>query len=398
MRVAIVVPGRFYAFDLAKALIAQGHDVMVFTNYPKWAVRRFGLASEHITSCWAHGVMARAASRLKDWKFCRYPDSFFYQWFGKWACEQVGRGSWDVIHSFSGSSEEILEKPPTARLQKLVVRASAHIRVQASLLKEEEKRTGWQLEKPSPWVIEREEREYKLADRVIVLSRFAYQSFLAEGIPEQRLLLLLLGADLGVFRPACEAVEARCRRILSGEPLRILFVGALSFRKGMWDVDSIVRSLGNERFRFRFIGPVSKEVKTIVNKLHSLAEFVAKQPQHELPRWYGSGDLFFFPTIEDGFPVVLAQANASALPILTTSNCCGPDLISEGQTGWVLPIRSPAAFVERLRWCDSHRKELAEMVRRIYYDYRPRTWADVATDFEVLCSGAVAANGYQQIS
>jgi glycosyltransferase involved in cell wall biosynthesis len=104
-----------------------------------------------------------------------------------------------------------------------------------------------------------------------------------------------------------------------------------------------------------------------------------------LPNWYSSSDLFLFPTIEDGFAIVLAQAQASALPILTTGNCSGPDLVREGQTGWILPIRSPEGFVERLLWCDSHRPELAEMVRKLYTAHQVRTWDDVAGDFEALC-------------
>ena len=140
-------------------------------------------------------------------------------------------------------------------------------------------------------------------------------------------------------------MEARCRRILSGEPLRVLFVGTLCFRKGMLDMASILRGRGSQRFRFRFVGPVSKEAREFVRDLDSRAEFIPKQPQHELSASYAWGDLFAFPTIEDGFAVVLAQAAAAALPILTTTNCCGPDLIREGQTGWVLPIRSPGAFI-----------------------------------------------------
>src|SRR5206468_2646181 len=145
---------------------------------------------------------------------------------------------------------------------------------------------------------------------------------------------------------------------------------------------AILRSLGRGRFQFRLIGPVAPEVTKLLAELHPLAEFIPKQPQRELPNWYAWGDLFVFPTIEDGFAVVLAQANASALPILTTTNCSGPDLIREEQTGWVLPIRSPEAFIDRLRWCDIHREELATMVRNIYNNFQPRDWADVAKDFE----------------
>jgi glycosyltransferase involved in cell wall biosynthesis len=97
--------------------------------------------------------------------------------------------------------------------------------------------------------------------------------------------------------------------------------------------------------------------------------------------------LFIFPTLEDGFAVVLAQAAMSGLPILTTPNCAGTDLVKEGQTGFVLPIRSSASFVEKLQWCDMHRVELAAMVRRVASDFRPRDWSHVAADFErIICS------------
>lgn len=49
-----------------------------------------------------------------------------------------------------------------------------------------------------------------------------------------------------------------------------------------------------------------------------LIEFSGFQPQAELPQWYAQGDVFFFPTLEDGFPVVLAQALSGGLPLLTT--------------------------------------------------------------------------------
>jgi hypothetical protein len=63
--------------------------------------------------------------------------------------------------------------------------------------------------------------------------------------------------------------------------------------------------------------------------------------------------------------------------------------VREGENGWVLPIRSPKAFIERLRWCDAHRKELAAMVRRIYTEFQPRTWEEVAADFEAIATECI---------
>ncbi|MGA3073012.1 MAG: glycosyltransferase family 4 protein [Bryobacteraceae bacterium] len=389
MKIAIAVHGRFHAFDLARDL-SRRHNVTVFTNYPKWAAARFGLSPAQVRSFWAHGVASRVAWWLHENLSVPYPEAFLHRLFGRWAAARIGREPWDVVHCFSGVSEEILRANSGHTALRMMVRGSAHIRTQARLLEEEELRTRTRMDRPSRWILAREEREYALADRILVLSRFAWDSFVAEGVSPERLSLLPLGALLDHFRPPLETVEARCARILSGEPLRVLFVGALSFQKGLLDMASLLRTPGNRRFRFRFVGPVSRETRSLVASLHPMAEFVPKQPQHDLPASYAWGDLFAFPTIQDGFAVVLTQAAAAALPILTTTNCCGPDLIREGQTGWVLPIRSPQAFIERLHWCDSHREELAEIVRRIYHQFQPRTWADVAADFEAICAEHVA--------
>lgn len=391
MKIAIVVHGRFHAFDLAREL-SRRHDVTVFTNYPKWAARRFGLSPNQVRSFWAHGVATRMAAWLHNHTLLPFPEAAEHRIFGRWAAAQLRKEQWDVVHMFSGIAEEILHEVKGRATLRMMVRASAHIRTQARILEDEEIRTGTRLDRPSPWIIAREEREYPLADRILLLSTFALDSMVDEGLDAGKLRVLPLGARLDQFRPLPEVVEARCARILSGAPLRVLWVGTLCFRKGMLDMLEILRSFGHERFRFRFVGPVPKETRDLVKSVRPLAEVISKQPQHELPRWYAEADMFVLPTLEDGFPVVLAQANAAGLPILTTPNCCGPDLIREGQNGWVLPIRSPQAYLERLHWCDAHREELAAMVRRMYHEFQPRTWADVAADFEAICTQYAAAS------
>ena len=112
-------------------------------------------------------------------------------------------------------------------------------------------------------------------------------------------------------------------------------------------------------------------------------EFCPRVPQHELPRHYGWGDVFLFPTLQDGFAVVLAQAQAAGLPLLATPNCAAPELVSEGRTGWIRPIRDATAYVDQLRWCATHREQLAAMVDAVAASHMPRDWLTVAQDFRV---------------
>jgi glycosyltransferase involved in cell wall biosynthesis len=387
MKIAIAVPGRLHGFALARALLDRGHAVTVLTNYPRWGAARFGVTPAAVKSFWLQGVLSRLASRASRRAPSLYPEALLHETFGRWVAGRIQRESWDVVYLFSGIAEETLRAMAGRGTLMLLTRGSAHIRTQARLLEEEERRTGAPQDRPSPWMIAREEREYRLADRIVVLSKFAYRTFLEEGVLPEKLATLPLGVRVDSFRPAPDVVEARCARITSAQPLRILYVGALSYRKGLWDLAEVARRLSGG-FRFQFVGPWPKEANPLLQQLRVYAEVTRKRPESELPASYDWGDVFLFPTIEDGFAQVLAQAAASALPILTTTNCSGPDFIRDGENGWVVPIRSPERLVERLGWCDTHRPALAEMVRKIFQHYQPREWTELAADFESLCDWA----------
>lgn len=379
LKIAIVVHGRFHAYDLAKALLAQGHEVTLFTNYPKWAVARFGIDKAYVCSFGLHGLVTKIAARLSQFHI-PFPEASLHQWFGRWAARWLKKDEWDVVHCWSGISKELLQtKQPNCVY--ILLRGSSHIEVQTRLLQEEAERTGHSLDMPSPWMQQRELEEYEITDLVLVLSTFTRNSFLDMGYPPEKVVTVLAGTDVASFTASEETIEARCNRICAGEPLRVLNVGTFSYRKGMYDVEEVIYDLNDKNIEFRFVGPVAPEAVDLADKLSADATFIPKQPHYELPSFYSWGDVFLLPTIEDGFQTVLSQTAASSLPIITTANGAGLDLVEPGRTGWVVPIREPQAIIDALLWGDTHREELAKMVRHMYEDFTPYTWDDSATDF-----------------
>jgi glycosyltransferase involved in cell wall biosynthesis len=296
LKIAIVVHGRFHAFDLARALLRRGHDVTLFTNYPKWAVKRFDFPASRVRSYWLHGVISRVASKLHRGGGARH-EEWIHTLFGRWAATELAKEHWDVVHSWSGVSEEILHALAGKSTFKLLMRGSAHIVTQARLLEEEERRVGKPQDRPSRWVIAREKREYELVDAIAVLSTFSYSTFVAEGCPKEKLRILLFGASLDQFRPNVQIIEDRRRRILSGEPLRVLNVGMFSFRKGVWDLAEIIKCLSGERFDFRFVGPITTEAQFLAGELSDSATFISKQPQLELRATMLGEISLFFPQL-----------------------------------------------------------------------------------------------------
>ncbi|BAQ66447.1 glycosyltransferase family 4 protein [Geminocystis sp. NIES-3709] len=385
LKIAIVVHGRFYAFDLARELIQQGHDITLFTNYPKNIVEKFGIPPQYVKTFLLHGILTRIFHKLTQVLPIDSFDFFFSPLFSRWATKIIIKENYDAIHCFSGIAEELFKAIPDTTI-KFLVRGSSHIKVQKQLLVEEEIRANKllnqsiEIDQPNDWIIQREEIEYQLADRILVLSSFAYKSFIEQGFPPHKLKILPLGAQLSVFRPDIEIIEARCQRILSGKPLKVLMVGTFSLRKGVIDFVKIAKN-ASSNFQFQFVGGITSDGYCLFQQNNKYIDFIDRQPESELKEFYHNADIFIFTTIEDGYAVVLSQAQAGGLPILATTNCCAPDIIVENETGWILPIHNSSAFVEKLQWCHGHRQELSEMVTKVYQNFQPRDWSDVAVDF-----------------
>ncbi len=251
-KIAIVVQGRFYTFDMAKALLARGHDVHLFTNYPRWAVARFGFPPERVTSYWLHGIAARLFTFLKAKLHVPEPEAWLHRSFGRWAARHVPRREWDAVYCFSGVSEELIDALRGSGSPSWLFRSSSHIHTQAELLETEERRAGRPIDRPSAWMIQREEREYAKADVIVTLSGFAARTFDGTGY-ESKVVMVPLGVDVSNFRPTPDKMEARRQRMLTGAKLRVLFVGTKSYRKGLLDLARIARTLAG-RFEFRLVG------------------------------------------------------------------------------------------------------------------------------------------------
>jgi len=383
LKIAVVVQGRFHAFDLARALVARHHEVAVFTNYPRWVARRCGLIGARVHSYASHGVASRLMSHIGGATLKRRWEPVSHRMFGRWAARELSRESWDVIHCWSGVSEEILDAAVSRRSLTVLMRGSSHIVTQRRLLDEEERRTGVPLDKPSDWMLQRELREYQRCDRVLVLSSFAESTFRDHG--ERPVAVLPLGVSVEAFAPPTEVIAQRLARIREGAPLTVLFVGALLYRKGIHDLVQVIRALDTRRFRFLLVGGEAEETREILATLPDHVELTGHVPQSQLPAAYARGDIFLFPTIEDGFPIVLAQAAASRLPIVTTRHGAGVDLVTEDRNGWIVPVRDHRAITERLEWCLEHRDRLATMIEADVASRVSRTWDHVAADFEAIC-------------
>jgi glycosyltransferase involved in cell wall biosynthesis len=97
-------------------------------------------------------------------------------------------------------------------------------------------------------------------------------------------------------------------------------------------------------------------------------------PHHEALRLMATADVLVLPSIIEGRALVQQEAMAQGLPIIVTANAGGADLVDEGVTGFLVPIRSPETIAARLDWFAQNRDRLTEMKRAAHAKAAALTW------------------------
>ena len=192
-----------------------------------------------------------------------------------------------------------------------------------------------------------------------------------------RLILMVPACNLTRFSANQETRSARRERLASRKPLRLVTLGTFSQRKGALDYCEIVESLSPEKFEFRFVGSISKDAEKLAQRLGPKVQWVKRVKQSDVPSQFAWGDVFLYPTLEEGLPQSSMQAYAAGLPIVTTENGASKDLLSVGAQCWEVPVRSPKEVAELLKELEGHRNQLLNSNSE---EAQSRSWTDAATD------------------
>ena len=146
----------------------------------------------------------------------------------------------------------------------------------------------------------------------------------------------------------------------SSSPLRVLFVGSLGQRKGLSYALEAVELLGDS-VKLTLIGrPTTANCSPLNAALvrHNWIETLSHQQILEQMRQH---DVLLFPTLFDGFGLVITEALSQGLPVITTVNSGGPECIRHGLEGFIVPIRSSEAVAEHLLQLANNRDQLESM-------------------------------------
>jgi glycosyltransferase involved in cell wall biosynthesis len=225
----------------------------------------------------------------------------------------------------------------------------------------------WMLDRTQPQLVDPRQKhaEMELADLVLAPSNFVADT-IREFHPNKSIVLAPYGVDLANWSPPPERARS--------EIITFLFAGQCSVRKGVPLLIEAWRAAGLPRARLQLVG----SWKLAASKKKALppgCTWTGPVSSQQLTAYYQAADVFVLPTNFEGRALVVCEALASGLPVLTTY-ASGADDVVDDACGRMVPPDDFEALVEGLRWFGCNRDRLPELSRAARMNAERCNWDD----------------------
>lgn len=209
--------------------------------------------------------------------------------------------------------------------------------------------------------------ETKLADYHIVASSYSQKALEFEGISPDRIFRIPYGVDENKFLEPT--------RTFTIEELNTVFIGDVNQRKGIKELLEVAKVIHCENINFNIVGTGNEAFPELFKPYEPYVNYLGYVSFATLLEQLKSNHVFVFPTMGEGFGLVLLEAMAAGMPVITTPNCGGPDIVEDGVNGFIVPVCDNSALIEKLRWMKAHPTEMKIMSRNAISTAKTYTWA-----------------------
>lgn len=213
------------------------------------------------------------------------------------------------------------------------------------------------------WKRRRKDGELRLATKVSVASDFTRSSLQRFGVA-QPIVVVPYGFPVEDFSPR------------AGGPrgvFTVLSVGTHDLRKGTPYLLEAWRLAALPDAELHLVGPMRLSAR-FLRRYSGMFRHWPHVPKSELAARYAAADLLAFPTLGDGFGLVIQEAMCCATPVVTTSCGGGPECITDGVNGWLVPPRNIEALVDRIRRAAADRDQLVKVGKAARTRAEQWTW------------------------
>ena len=190
------------------------------------------------------------------------------------------------------------------------------------------------------------DEEISLASRIFVAS-----TFVANTLNEYPGTLPPVEIIPYGFPPVGAKREYSTRK--EGQKIKLLFVGKLSQQKGIADLFAAADALA-PLVELTLVGHKSTANCPALDAALAKHRWYPTLPHDSVLKLMRAHDVLLFPSLFDGFGLVMTEAMSQGTPVITTNRSAGPDLIRNDENGWLIDAGSPTAIQHAIEHLLSH--------------------------------------------
>jgi len=203
------------------------------------------------------------------------------------------------------------------------------------------------------------------------------------GANSEKIQVIYNGIDASRFTPTNSRFrrEIRQRYQIPETSVVVLFVGEYR-RKGLATVIRALGELQDPRIHLLAVGKGNLEQYQTLAKQAGISQQVTfAGPARNIEQVFGAADMFVFPTYYEPFGMVITEAMASSLPVITSRSAGASEMISEGESGLLLDNPGdPHELSQKIKILltdEANRKQIGKSARAAASIYN---WSHVAED------------------
>jgi glycosyltransferase involved in cell wall biosynthesis len=238
----------------------------------------------------------------------------------------------------------------------------------------------------SPSKLARKDEELALSDAVIVPSSFVRSTL------ERHLACSVPIHVVPLCSPAPLIVAPLTSP--SHDPLRVLYVGSLGQRKGVSYLLEAIETLG-DAVSLTLIGRPTASDCAPLNAALQRYHWIETLPHPQILKQMRQHDVLVFPTLFDGFGLVITEALSQGLPVITTLHSGAPECIRDGVEGYIVPIRSSQAIADRLQLLAGDRQQLGAMRQACLRRAAELSWDGYEQALRLVVSSTLQSETHQ---
>lgn len=191
----------------------------------------------------------------------------------------------------------------------------------------------------------------QITDRILSVNEADRQSLISRGIPAEKVITVYNGVELNQFDPQAPLPATAAALRKNGNTL-VMQVGRVSEQKAPLDFVEGARLVQMEAPNTTFAlvgdGPLLEQVKQKVKDYGLEGSVFVVGAQPDAFRWIRSADIVTLTSHWEGSPYSLLEAMAWCKPVVATSvNGC-PELVLDGETGYLAPPGQPQEWANHV--------------------------------------------------